>query len=236
MGGTPGRANLLLSGPAPAGCVVLLLSANPALVSIPTSLAFPAGKSSAEIHLDRSGCTEHKRRIDCPVGRCNQTTRVKLMAPVPSALTISPGSILGGNSATAVVTLSGPAAAVGLPVYLHATVPTAIGFPANLIAPAGQTSKTFTITANPVVENTNVSVCASVSSTGVGHAYATVTVRSPTPSSLTLTHGTTYGSTGGVHAQLVMNAPAPQGGLPVQLTSSHPNLVLVPPTVTIAAR
>ncbi len=239
IGGTITTATIVLNDPAPAGFVVQLSSSNPALASIGANHPFPPGTSSTNARIttfpvDRS--TEVT--LTATMGSVTRTATLMVFSPRPTVVTISPNDVIGGGRATVEVTLSGPAPAGGLPVSINVTGTTPVNAPATLLVPADQTSKTFTITTNRVSQNTSVNVRATVLDPGTGSETsrsATLTIRSVSPSSLTLTPGTTYGPVGGVHAQVVLNATAPPGGLPVQLTSSHAHLVQVPAMVTIPA-
>lgn len=146
------------------------------------------------------------------------------------SITPNPNPIIGGNSATGTVTISAPAPTGGFPVQLRsnsnvATVPTSVTIP------AGQRTATFTISTNPVASPTQVVITGWL---GNSSRQATLTVNPPALESLTLDPNTVVGgnpSTG----RVALNAPAPAGGLQVQLSSNNPNVASVPASVTVPA-
>src|SRR5262249_59986387 len=80
--------------------------------------------------------------------------------PVPTTLTFSPGTVVGGNSAIGTVTLSQPAPAGGALVTLSSS-PGLASAPPNVTVPAGATSATYPIaTSIPTVSTAaNLSAC-----------------------------------------------------------------------------
>ena len=67
-----------------------------------------------------------------------------------SALSLSPGTVTGGATSTATVTLSGAAPSAGAPVSLGSSNTAVATVPASVTVPAGATSATFTVTSSPV--------------------------------------------------------------------------------------
>lgn len=67
-----------------------------------------------------------------------------------SALTLSPGTVTGGATSTAAVTLSGAAPSAGAPVSLSSSNTAVATVPASVTVPAGATSATFTVTSTAV--------------------------------------------------------------------------------------
>jgi hypothetical protein len=93
------------------------------------------------------------------VGRQSQITAsiagTSLMEPFGyaiSGVTVSPSTIHGiGSSATATVTLTGPAPAGGMAIGLVADV---VSVPTSVTVPSGATSATFTATATTIGSGT----------------------------------------------------------------------------------
>ncbi len=86
---------------------------------------------------------------------------VGVPAPITvSALTVSPGSVWGGNSAKGTVTLSAPAPAGGA-VSTLATNNLAASVPNTITMAAGVTSGTFPISTTVVTTTTAVTITAS---------------------------------------------------------------------------
>src|SRR2546428_3780296 len=157
------------------------------------------------------------------------TTRAAAVTLVP--LAVSPPSVIGGNSATGTVTLSGPAPAGGAQVTLSSNS-SAATVPASVTVPAGATSVTFTVTTSAVAASTSATITAVYS--GVTRT-ATLTVLPAILSSLAVNPSTVTGGVQNAFGTVTLNGPAPAGGAQVALSSSNPSVASVPPSVTVPA-
>jgi hypothetical protein len=81
-----------------------------------------------------------------------------------SGVTLSTGSLVGGNPATGTVTLSGPAGSGGVSVALQSSTPS-VAVPASVTVPAGQTSANFAVSTSAVAAQTNATISASLNGT-----------------------------------------------------------------------
>jgi hypothetical protein len=82
-------------------------------------------------------------------------------APGATALTsvqVEPGSVVGGASASGVVTLSQPAPAAGAVVDLESDDPSLVEVPDTVTVPAGQTTAAFAVATSPVTAVTSVGI------------------------------------------------------------------------------
>jgi hypothetical protein len=148
-----------------------------------------------------------------------------------SSLTLNPTTVVGGAPSTGTVTLSGPAPSGGAVVSLTSDNPSVARVPATVTVSAGQTTASFTATTSAVSTATRVTITASYATSRV---TATLTVNPPSLVSLTLVPTTVRGGTPST-GTVVLNGPAPAGGVLVRLSSSNPILVNVPSSVTVAA-
>jgi hypothetical protein len=149
----------------------------------------------------------------------------------PSALGLSPTSVVGGTGSTGTVTLNYAAPAGGYTVTLASSRTTAATVPASVFVPAGATVATFPITSYPVAANTSSSI--SASGGGVTRS-ATLTVTAPVASGLTLNPASI--TSGGTSVGTVtLNGPAASGGRTVALTSSNTGVATVPASVVVPA-
>src|ERR1035437_6517406 len=148
-----------------------------------------------------------------------------------SSLTLNPTTVVGGSTSTGTVTLSGPAPSGGAVVSLTSDNPSVASVPATVTVSAGQTTASFTATTSAVSTATRVTITASYATSRV---TATLTVNPPSLVSLTLVPTTVRGGTPST-GTVVLNGPAPAGGVLVRLSSSNPILVNVPSSVTVAA-
>jgi hypothetical protein len=149
-----------------------------------------------------------------------------------NAVSVSPSSVAGGQSATGIVSLTGAAPANGATVTLASANPAA-SVPSSVTVPANASSANFPV-------NTSV-----VSSTTVGNITATyagvnksttLTVTAPTPAalaSLTLNPTTVVGGSSSVGT--VTFDKATTSALVVTLASNKPTKASVPANVTLPA-
>jgi hypothetical protein len=157
-----------------------------------------------------------------------------------ASLGVSPSSVVGGQSSTGTVTLSGPAAAGGAVVILASANANVVGVPLSASVAAGATSVSFPIATSAVTVSTLVGITASYGGSSKTAALTANPAPPPPPptgpkvSSLGLKPSTVAGggkSTGTVR----LTAAAPAGGAVVTLGSSKPAQASVPSSVTVPA-
>jgi hypothetical protein len=229
-----------LSGPAPAGgAEVVVTHASLALAEglLSEVVIVPAGATSATFVVDTY-------KVSVPMvasirGNFGGVTQTAVLtvnpssAPTLSALSLNPASVVGGNSSTGTVTLSGPAPSGGLVVTLSDNS-TAATVPSSVTVPAGATSASFTITTTSVTAATSATISAAAG--GVTRS-ATLTVN-PAPATVSVS-GISLNPTsvtGGSPSQgtVTLSGPAPSGGLVVTL-SDNSTAATVPASVTVPA-
>jgi len=153
-----------------------------------------------------------------------------------STLTLNPTSVVGGNSSTGTVTLSGPAPAGGAQVALSSSNTTAARVPASVTIAAGATSAAFTVATSAVSASTAVTISAAYAG-ATRSASLTVTPAAPpapTLASLALNPTSVTGGNSSTGA-VTLSGPAPAGGAQVALSSSNTTVARVPASVTVAA-
>jgi hypothetical protein len=146
------------------------------------------------------------------------------------AVSVSPSSVTGGQTASGTVILTAAAPAEGIVVDLSTGDP-AVTLPLTITVAAGSTSVNFTLNTSPVGTTTTATITANYN--GITQTTA-LAVKPPVLTSLTLNPTTVAGgssSTGTVS----LNGTAPFGGTLVALSSSRPTRASVPSTVTVAA-
>ncbi len=138
-----------------------------------------------------------------------------------SSVTITPGAVAGGQTATGIITLSGATPPEGVSVSLTSSDPGNALVPSSVTFAGGQTTATFPITANSKSQPYTVTVTASLG----GLLKSGAVVIKPWLGTLTLNPASaTSGQT--LTATLTLNLPAPSGGLAVSLAASDPALTL----------
>jgi len=152
-----------------------------------------------------------------------------------SSVSVTPTSVVGGNSSQGTVTLTAGAPAGGAVVGLSSANTAAATVPASVTVAAGATSATFTVTTTSVTASTALSI------TGTFNAVsrsAVLTVNPPPPpaslSSVTVSPTSVVGGAASTGTATLTSA-APTGGAIVTLSSSTTTVASVPASVTVAA-
>ena len=169
--------------------------------------------------------------------------RFRETAPLISNLSLSPAQIAGGDPAglgnapfsTGTVTLSGPAPTGGATLQLSLSNGAAASFlsttnttTSTLVIPAGSTTGSFQVFGRQVIANTAVQVSVSY---GGNLRIGTVTVV-PWLQNVTVT-GTTIIGGNSTSGTVRLNAPAPSGGVVVNLSTDRPDLITYPGGATV---
>jgi hypothetical protein len=147
-----------------------------------------------------------------------------------SALTVNPPSVVGGNSSTGTVTLTG-AATANIVVALSSNNASA-SVPPSVTVPQGATSASFSIATQPVSSSTVANISAIFN--GVTKT-ATLNITPATALlSLSLNPTTVVGGTSST-GTVTLSSAAPSTGITVQLSSNRTKVATVPSSVTIPA-
>jgi len=151
-----------------------------------------------------------------------------------SALTLSPASVVGGNSdANNTITLTSPAPPSGATIALSSSNAAVAAPPTSVTVAGGQTvSAPFSITTTAVSATGHVTIKAS---DGVNKKSANLTVKPPALTSVKLSPRSTTGGKSTTGNTVVLNGPAPVGGVVVDLSSSDSSVATPPTSVTIPA-
>jgi len=158
VGGSGSLATVTLSHPAGIGGTVVNVQSNvPGIVQAPASVTVPAGQVSTTFPLGTSAIPNDFLVVGVTANLPNQGlkgTYLTVLRPSVSNLAISPGTVVGGNSATGTVTLNGPAGPSGTWVTLSSQRPNVASVPMTVLVPAGATQATFTVTTSPIASGT----------------------------------------------------------------------------------
>lgn len=185
-GGTPSTGTVTLGSAAPSGGVSISLGSNlPGSASVPATVTVPAGATSATFEITTFPVDNTTVQLSATLGGVTQFAALSITRSTSatlSALTLSPTTIVGGNSSTGTVTLSAAAPSGGTLVSLSDDS-AAASVPASVTVAAETTSRTFTVTTSAVTAPTPVVVSGSAG--GVTRS-ATLTLNPPTPAAPTL--------------------------------------------------
>jgi hypothetical protein len=225
-----------LNRPAPpGGAVVRLSSSNPA-AQTPESVLIPAGATTSPTFAITTVPVRANTLalITASYGGISRTASLAVYAVTVNSVSLSPTGVNAGSPTTANrVVLTRPAPAGGATVTLSSSNPALARPPESVLVAAGSTtSPNFSIQTSALSSTTNVSVTISASFGGVTRA-AVLTVQPVTLSTLTLSPVSVKGGLGTTSNRVTLNRAAPPGGAAVTLTSSRPDLVMLPPVVIV---
>ena len=230
VGGNSSTGTAALNGPAPAGGTSISLASNSTNSTAPASVSVAAGASSATFAIMTTAVPSNTTAtITGTLGAVQKSATLTIDAAAIIGLTVSPTSVIGGNSSTGTVTLNGTAPHGGMSCSLASGSTSAI-VPSSVTVPDGASSATFPIETLGVSTAVNATITASQ---GTVSKTATLTVVPAVLSNLTVSPTTVVGGTS-ASGTVTLSGLAPSGGLILSLGSSTSD-VKVPPSVTIAS-
>jgi hypothetical protein len=166
-GGVTAQGTIALTGGAPSGgAVVTLSSANPSIVSVPSSVLVAAGASSATFGVNTSAVTANTAvTITATYAGVSRTTTLTVTPASTttaslSAVSVSPTSVVGGTTAQGTITLTGGAPSGGAVVTLTSANTSVVSVPTSVVVPAGSSNATFGVNTSAVTANTGVTITA----------------------------------------------------------------------------
>lgn len=235
VGGASVMGRVTLRGRVPTEEIVVRLStSNDAVASVPETLTIPAGSLSAEFPI-LTHVPTRETRVEVIARYAGGTRTAALLVKLPAGfvtdLTLTPTAALGGSPVRGTVRLSAPAPREGVVVELSSHDPSIASVPASVRVPYGQSVGQFTITTRAVAYLSEVGITAA---TGIAAETATLTIQPPGIRSLVLRPSVVRGPRA-LTGTITLEGPAPEGGLPVRLTSGDPDLVSVPTEVSVPA-
>ena len=171
------------------------------------------------------------------------TVRATPPPPVLSGVSVSPSSVVGGNSAIGTVTLSSPQTSAKT-VTLSTPAPTTVAkMPASVTVAAGATTASFTITTSPVTSQFNMNVFADLAGSPEQQALLLITAGGGGAAALSALSVNPASMVGGASASgsVTLSSAAPSGGAVVTLSKALSNggpgtvPATVPASVTVPA-
>jgi len=161
-GGVMATGTVTLRGKAIAGGLTVFLSSNKTVVaSVPGNVAVPAGESQASFPITTFGVNSNQGVvITATTGAVSKTAFFAVNAPALQSITVTPGSIQGGNAAGLSVTIDGIAPIGGFSIVLFSGAPGIVTLPASAVVPANTTSKTVGALTSSVSSSLTVTLIA----------------------------------------------------------------------------
>ena len=216
-----------LSAPAPPGGVTIALTASPANVVTlsPTSVLIAAGNTTGSFSV--TGASEGMATIAGSAPGYFSGSATVLVAKlggiiVPSNATVSPGA-----SAPLNISLTVPAPSGGTTVNLSSSNPSVFTVSATAFFPQGSTTPSTAPQINGISFGSAVVTASSPGYTGDSQTVTVTSTLTFSPQAVTVGVG------GAKSINLLLSAPAPTGGLTINLTSSNTAVATVPTSVTI---
>jgi len=230
QGGTNVTATLGMTGKAPTGGLTVNLFEASVYADINPTLFFLAGEQTKTVTVvTKPVLSDQTVTIIASYSGSSRNRTLTIKRPLLNTLTVPTGTYTGGATIPLTAWLTGNAPA-GLTVTLSDDSAAATS-PSNFAFSQNSPSAVAAIATTPVTANTLVTFTATLN--GVTKTKS-VTLVPPSLASLTVTPTVVFGgyTTTGI---VMLNQPAPFGGITVSLSSNLPALVTLPPTVSIPA-
>ena len=217
LGGGHSTGTVTLNGLAPSSGAMVSLSSNNSAATVASSVLVPAGQSSATFTVTTSSVSNQTSAvITGSLAGVAQTASLTITSATLQSLTLSPSSVLGGRSSTAMVTLTSAAGPSGDVVNLSCSS-SSVTLPATVTVPSGQTTATFQVSTLGVSSQTVATITASFAGTSQS---ASLTINPAGLASISLNPTSVLGgvqSTGTV----TLSGLAPSSGAIVSLSSNN---------------
>ena len=235
VGGQAATGGVEISDKAPSGGLVINLASDQTSVTVPSSVTVAAGKKTATFAIVTSPVASANTANITGTDPNSKTakTKLKVYPAYLKSFSLSPETVVGGNSSTGTVTLSGNTAAGGLVINLLSNEAYA-QVPASVTVPAGASTVTFTVTTTAVTKNGEALIVAT-DANGVFSKHTLKVTAPVTVDVKELNIGPDAVISGGIATGTVrLNSAAPTGGFVVTLASDQTS-VQVPSSVTVPA-
>ncbi len=236
IGGNAASGTVVISQAAGSAGAIVSLSSGTADAKVPSSVTVPGGASSATFAITTNAvAADESASISAAAGTGTGSKSASLLIQAPKLATfaVSPTSVIGGNTSSGSVSLTGIAPTGGLTVTLTSSSKAAV-VPATVQIQGGASSATFSILTTGVSTSTTATIQAKL---GAGTPLtASLTVQPPSLASVSLSDSSVIGgSKATITGTVTLSGFAPTGGLKVTLASSNKVAATVLATVTVPA-
>jgi uncharacterized protein (TIGR03437 family) len=226
LGGRALQGTIGLSSAAPGGGINVQITSDNTAAQPPAIVIVPFAQFSFSFQIPTTAVTAPQTvTFTATSNRVSLTSSVTL-APILS-LALDPNPVVGGTPVTGSITLADPAPPGGVTIALYSSDLAAARVPALVSIGAGQNFSSFNITTTQLSAQRNVTISAVYLGLTATDVLSVNPVPLPTLSSLSVSPNLI---TGGQSTQgtVTLAAPAPAGGITVNLLSSS-NIVAMPP-------
>jgi hypothetical protein len=230
LGGKPAIGTITLTGVAPKDGLIVALSDDMSVASVPATIAIKAGAKIGTFTVTTTAVTQAVTgKVTAKLFDSEVSTGLTVRSVGPALVKIAPVAVMGGLSAVGTVTLTEAAPLGGLTIQLNSDT-VSITVPASVVVPAGKTVATFTAKSSGVTRTTIGTITAT--SNGLS-ASGTLTVLGTSLATFTLAPTAVSGGQS-VLGQVTI-ATASGADTVIEVTSALPGTAQVPATVTIPA-
>lgn len=232
-GGQPVTGVVVLRGEPPVEDIrVALLSSAPELVTLPTEVVVPAGASAATFAVETRAVTAHTNLQISASALGTEVSAAMLLEPAAGSvagIALDPALLIGGGTARATVTLTQPAPVGGARVLLTATPSDRVTLPESVLVPEGATRVTVPLVTRAVGVETAAEITATL---GGGAETASLTLLPPAVQAVLLRPNVSRVNRL-INVIVILEGPAPAGGVELRVTSDRPELIDMPATISI---
>jgi hypothetical protein len=222
-----------IDGPAPVGGQPVRLTLNHNDVVVPETVTIPAGATSTTFTVSSIGNVAKTVYIYAGISAPSIRQYVTIKLRNLKSIVLSPATVTGGTSSSAVVKIDYPAPVGGTVVQLRSQKPSLATVPATVTIPAG--SDTITVPIPTAARNGDpLLVFIYANLPGMGTQGKQLRIVRPVVSTVSISPSTVVGGTSST-GTVTLNGPAAAGGLVVKLSSQKPTLASVPLTVVVPA-
>jgi len=232
IGGYAASLVITASAPAVGNQVWTLSSSNPTVATVPATGTITDGNTSVTVPVTTFPVAANTNvSINARNGGLILQKTLTVLASQLVSIGASPNSLIGGNTFSMTLTLTGQAPTGGRVITLSSSKPAVVALPATYTIPAGVAG--VGVTTNTFAVNTNQGV---VLTATLGAVTKTVfmAVNAPSLTAISIAPSTVQGGTNSTLI-LVINGIAPAGGFSITLISGAPGIVLLPGTASVAA-
>jgi hypothetical protein len=232
-GGNGLTGTVSFSGSPPLGGAIVLLASDNLAVQVPATVSLGFGQSSASFSISTAAVSDpQSSTITATYGESTLSATLSVKPLLTIAL--APSAVTGGTAVTGTISLFDAAPSGGAEVVLQSTDSALAAVPASVKIPAGQSSASFTVATASVTSSTTVAITASYSGVKKPVLLTLNPSGLPAPTSLTLSSNIVKGGSSS-KGTVTLSAPAPSGGLPVDLQTDNPFTAQVPAVLIIAS-
>jgi hypothetical protein len=232
-GGVSSTGQVSLNAPAPPGGVVVALSTDNAVATIPPSVSVAAGATNASFTITTvASAGPVDVTITATANGVIKHGVLRIGGPATLNRVTLPSSIGSGGTIEGTAWIDGLAPVGGFVVNLASDAPTIASVPASVTIPVNAASCPFSVSTSPVTSLTPVVISATANSVT---KTTTMTLAPLVLAGLEIDLGS-QGLAGGwitQYNEVTINGPAPVGGVSVSLSSSLPGQVAVPQSVLV---